>query len=1384
MSQFKYRIGRPELPALPAEGGRDKFRKPKSFYMPAPVVDEKMSCARKELFDLSPSQLFWGEQFTPNNPSKYALFNQGAGSGKTCLAVNIMDNFFETWEIIWVTRRTLLNVPEKEIYGNICLQRIREKIINSDKPFIVPSTGRILATTRQEKLDFIRGQSQGAKTNLKNQYSIKFQDYRNITYDDLAKILIRQNGTLWEKQDSDDFGKKTLFIVDEAHNLISNALSVTEREWLDKRLDSFSFQGKTWRTRQDIYGPLPGIEPDDPIQGRDTIAAMLHQSYTKSGKNSAKIILLTATPILSSPIELCWLVNLGLEKNYLPLSIGTMIDSQTLELNKAFVRHLKRSLRGHVSYLNPQKDPSQFAHKIFAGVKNTIAYGFQKQWVSKMDHKQHEYKGTDIVPVLQNIEIVPKVRGNVMSNEVLREFEAQIKERDQWDPTEERKKQEQYYKDHIREARKVFKFVITEAQKKQYDKAKEHFEIWSKKHKRWKERIDLERSDIQKAKTPKGTIKIPPDMDYEIRSVLDDNFELLTFPQWISRQDAQIAEAERTLKTTLPKKELRPETYKEYKQLVAKLKAYRYQMALWEEDRKNRYLYAKKQKYKNVSDASMPSIPKGLDQVLTRQGELLSIEQWYENKIGHKKHRPDKEFKKRTKLERVYWPFLIKDPASGKMRLRTMHEYVQVDRSLTLNPPSETEKISFLMWQKGYNREKIKRLLPFYAPKIHEAIQQIFTLEKEAHERYGRGYKYAVFTFSGASKGAWSYFGTPFVASCFEAYPEFEVLTTYKKGRNTHLIYPEKSNQWGVGMLSSKAIPNPKPGRGGRDQLDYSSPSIPAATTTAFNADDNIHGQRMKVIILDQGYMEGVDLADVDVGLMLHQGLTVKALEQATSRMVRRCKSQHLPFYVGMGAMVKFYYFNMLQDVKDTVYDKAVSFLEPVIKTEINMIETFDQILQESAVDRDLNEALHSYSSRMKGVIDQTYTTYSDIYVVSTVQTEAQTQQEHTLKFITDVSDILEPKQKTYQPGQTVVFRISNGVTMAQKVMNIGGYQQLSAAPELTDSIQNTLSLTLPKKPLQVLVTSMRGDNDSILLATAGLFYVLKASGVKTPLYTPLPDTTKNDIESFTLEWECRQRERVLTFRAQTWEDWLSWTIADDRRRLGKDMKNIPLPGERGLSFVWLKLHQRFCDQSETRPEDYHMNLLVYNPTWGTVERFDPLGYEPHTFDTDLLDAKIYDMLQLYNPEIRYLSLAETAPRFALQRLQIMEQKRHDIGDPNSFSQAFGFFYLHMRILHMLQHADSDRFLYPLQFHQQLVKQLEQDHAGSVTTYIRNYAQELMKVEKVILTEWRGLRLDQAFWQNVSRFIRDEKLLDMKSLKYVKNQGVFTRLAQWLRNKF
>lgn len=1368
---FKYKIGRPELPALPAEGGRDKFRKPNNFYMSAPVVDEKMACSRKDLFDLSPSQLFWGKHFTPKNPSKYMLFNQGAGSGKTCLAVNIMDNFLGDWEIVWVTRRSLRNVPEKEIYGNICLQRIRDQIINSDKPFVVPSTGHVLASTRTEKIKFIQGKSESAKTNLRNQYSVRFQEYRNITYDDFVKLLVKQNGTLWEKQedrDKNDFGKKTLFIVDEAHNLISNSLSVTEREWLDTKLESFELQGKKWNTRQDIYGPLPGIAPDDPIQGRDTIAAMLHQSYHKSGKDSAKIIFLTATPILSSPIELCWMMNLGLQRNFLPLSVPHMVDSQTLELNSIFVKHLKRVLRGHVSYLDPQKDPSQFAHKIFAGVKNTMAYGFQRQWIEDINQKQHDYNGTDIVPVLQNIEIAPKVRGTVMSDSVLSEFEAQVKDLDNWNPAEERKRQETYYKDHVQEARKVFKFVIKDDQHAKYEKARRHYDDWAKKNKRWKEKLDLEQTSVQNAKTPKGTMKLPPSMGYDIRSILDDNYQLLTFQGWLSRQNAQVAEAARTLNTTLDKRTLKPDIYVKYKQLVDDLRVYRVLMADWEDDRKNRYLYAKKQRYKDLKDIdSKPDIPKELEPLLDRGGQLLSVEQWYENIYAYKKHRADKEFKKQTKLERIYWPFLIKDPASGKMRLKTKHEYVQVDKSITLKPPSETDKISFLMWQKGYDRNKIKRLLPFYAPKIHEAIQQIYKLEKEAHKRYGRGYKYAVFTFSGATKGPWSYFGTPFVASCFEAYNDFNVLTTYKKGRNTHLIYPDNNDKWGVGMLSSKSIPNPKTHLGGKDQLDYTSRSIPEATTKAFNAPDNIHGERMKVIILDQGYMEGVDLADVDVGIMLHQGLTVKQLEQATSRMVRRCKSQHLPFYVGMGAMVKFYYFNMMRNNNESVYDKAISFLEPVIKTEINMIETFDTILKDVAVDRDLNEALHSYSSKMKGIIDGPYEDYKRAYVISTVQTEAKTKQQHTLQFITDPNDILEPFKGPYQKGQTVVFRISNGVSMAQKVMNIAGYKQLSAAPELEKVTKTDLKLTLPKKPLEVLVTSMRGDNDSLLLALAGLFYVLKGSGVKTPLYTPLPNTKKNNLEPFTLDWECRDRERLLTFRPEIMSEWLN-------------VKN-------GLSFVWLKLHQRFCDKTDTRPEDYHMNLLVYNPKWGVVERFDPLGHEPHTFDTDLLDAKLYDMFQIYNPEIKYISLAETSPTFALQRLQVMEQKRHDIGDPNSFSQAFGFFYLQMRILHMTQHINADHFLYPLQFHKKLVYQLEKDHPGEVTNYIRNYAQLLMRVEKVILTEWSGLNPQQAFWQNVTRFIQDEKqnieIHNMPSLKYVKKEGFFSRLSKWVRNK-
>ena len=89
-------------------------------------------------------------------------------------------------------------------------------------------------------------------------------------------------------------------------------------------------------------------------------------SYLVSGKNSVRLMLMTATPITNSPMELIKLLNLCKEnQEQMPQEFDEFADKY-LEYNtgKFSEEGLKRyfdDTAGYVSYLNREKDARQFA---------------------------------------------------------------------------------------------------------------------------------------------------------------------------------------------------------------------------------------------------------------------------------------------------------------------------------------------------------------------------------------------------------------------------------------------------------------------------------------------------------------------------------------------------------------------------------------------------------------------------------------------------------------------------------------------------------------------------------------------------------------------------------------------------------------------------------------------------------------------------------------------------------------------------------------------------------------------------------------------------------------------------------------------------------------
>ena len=294
------------------------------FTWPPIVVENRCgTVARQEgganIMKLNPSQNFIKSFFTTNSPYKGILLWFSVGTGKTCTAIATASDTFERdgYTILWVTRNTLKGDVKKNIYDDVCHQVLVNKLTRG----IIKSIP--VDTAARNKL-------------LGNNWiePISFKTFSNLLSDDkhneYMEILKKRNGTV-------DILNKTLIIIDEAHKLYG--------------------------------GDLKGSESPD----MDIMEKMLQNSYIKSGKNSARLILMTATPITSSPMELFKLINMCVDKESekIPTDIGSF-KKQFLNdenrLSKPGIKKLADHLTGYISYLNRENDPTQFAQPVIIHV--------------------------------------------------------------------------------------------------------------------------------------------------------------------------------------------------------------------------------------------------------------------------------------------------------------------------------------------------------------------------------------------------------------------------------------------------------------------------------------------------------------------------------------------------------------------------------------------------------------------------------------------------------------------------------------------------------------------------------------------------------------------------------------------------------------------------------------------------------------------------------------------------------------------------------------------------------------------------------------------------------------------------------------------------------
>ena len=301
---------------------------------------------------LTPTQNFLKHYFIPSNPIKGMLLWHSTGSGKTCSAIAAASNEFEKegYTILWVTRTTLKNDIWKNMFDQVCHEVIRTKL----------SSGEIAIPSEQPKRMKLLSPSWRIRPMSYKQFS-NLVSKQNQLYDTLVKI----NGV------SDPL-RKTLIIIDEAHKLYGG-------------------------------GDLSSIERPD----MNALHASLLNSYAVSGRDSVRLLLMTATPITTNPMEMIKLLNLCKPiGEQMPVDFDDFstkyLDVDTGKFSAPGMNQYLDDTAGYVSYLNREKDARQFSQPVLHQIRVPLV---KMDDVNAFDKRAvRELVNSDILKIKDKIE--------------------------------------------------------------------------------------------------------------------------------------------------------------------------------------------------------------------------------------------------------------------------------------------------------------------------------------------------------------------------------------------------------------------------------------------------------------------------------------------------------------------------------------------------------------------------------------------------------------------------------------------------------------------------------------------------------------------------------------------------------------------------------------------------------------------------------------------------------------------------------------------------------------------------------------------------------------------------------------------------------------------
>ena len=258
-----------------------------------------------------------------------------------------------------------------------------------------------------------------------------------------------------------------------------------------------------------------------------------------------------------------------------------------------------------------------------------------------------------------------------------------------------------------------------------------------------------------------------------------------------------------------------------------------------------------------------------------------------------------------------------------------------------------------------FNLEKMKNDIPLYSPKLQKLLDNIVELDKKDKKMHGKVFKHFIFTdLKQAGHGA------KMIAAGLRSIGMNSCLGLSKDRNKVELVDAE-GDVFGV-LCSSTLFGKNFRVKTRREMMNK------------FNSrPDNVHGKNIRIMIVDGGYKEGIDIYDVKYAHLYEPQLTSADKTQAIGRGTRFCGQKGLKFVSGVGWKLNIYTYH--STYKKLKMEELYHLYAGTKLNEIALKEELEKLSIESAVDKDLNSNIHLKSGMKKKTLFQRLLNYPSL---------------------------------------------------------------------------------------------------------------------------------------------------------------------------------------------------------------------------------------------------------------------------------------------------------------------------------------------------------------------------------------------------------------------